>query len=178
MKVIFSTKLTRLHVWSAVSIQLLTTKLNLGWEQNQKNTTTSKILSCLSIDLHLTKDNLGVTMLRSTRFTGDGENCLWAKKGFWQGFSYMSPISSTRCTFSQWKHNDLWQWCEEDKHFPNGFTSAEIPPVERWLGYECHERRQTSDYKCDNVKTKQFTGHFPSCDTGGVCEVVNLELKF
>lgn len=43
--------------------------LKLGWEKQK--TTTSKFLTCLSIDLHLTKDNLGVTMLSSERFTGD-----------------------------------------------------------------------------------------------------------
>lgn len=47
----------------------MTINLNLGWEKQKKikNTTTSKILSCLSIELHLTEDNLGVKMLSSKR---------------------------------------------------------------------------------------------------------------
>lgn len=62
----FSTKVLWLHVWSAVSTQLLT---NLDWNfLFIFFTTSTKILSCLSIYLHLTKDNLGVKMLSNKRY--------------------------------------------------------------------------------------------------------------
>lgn len=61
---VFSTKVIQLHVWHAVWTQLLTINLHLGRKNKKISRLTSKNPTmCVSIDLHLTKDNVGVKML-------------------------------------------------------------------------------------------------------------------
>lgn len=157
-KLCFCTKVRRLHVWSAVSTQ--TINLSLGWKNTHKiNTTTSKILSCLSIDLHLTKDNLGVKMLRKERFTGEHlisaiRTVFKQRRGFlatWTPSPQQEVLQVSETTM-------VCDRCEWDKCITAGFSHPEKHSQWRDGWTTCDDRPLITLNWCfgsANVKTKQ-----------------------